>query len=1092
VAKKRRLRPTRSRGRSRRPAPAFEASTSSGQTLGVQKPPVPTRDLARWFSEAVHAEIDALEQDSREQRIELLNGELVSSDDSPYAIYQFEIADGSGAPEDARATIEIDGEYFIALVVALDNGGIHLQLEGAEKIGPYIARCILRIDDLHLLRSMAEALEKTVAGNDEGLPLSSAIYHPPEHGVQQVELPALPALSNVSDEQRSVLSQACGSLVTFVWGPPGTGKTHVIAHLLACLTARDERVLIASHTHAAVDQSLYEALKPAESAGGARHHVGPMTGSEIEQKEQIVRIGRVPEHSKLPKNVRLDDIVERKQGGLQREIKEVESRRAALVAERPKLAGDLSEWDRFAECQRAASAAEVRVKDTHQAVARAESRLVHTKQDVRAKVLLLEEAHRAWLFRTRKMTAAREALAQAETAEARARDDIERHTAVLQDAKTALETALEGATVQGQRCRILEGADLLRERIARIDADAQELESQLASLKSRLASIERQVVSDARIVACTLTKCYLGNELENQAFDALIVDEISMALPPLLFLAARRVSKRVILVGDFLQLPPIVRSDQAVSDQRLRQDVFHLSGIAKDSKRSAHRALVALKTQRRMAHPIADAARKLFYGKENLVDHPGIAGRSEPAWLKFMPDNALLIVDTADLHCWSGRQAGGLSRFNLYSAQISIELPAMAATAIPQPGSIAHRPIGIVTPYAAQRRLLLRLLQAAGLTQWATVGTVHTFQGGEAELIIFDTTLDDPYFTSRLCNPDSREDVRRDLNVALTRARSKFALVGSSVWLHRHARSGSGLGEFWQYFVASADLVSATELVEAGFAGRVADRRPGGYTVPLKDGESSHEILDERTFFPRFARDVQNATESVFGLVPYFGEYRWPTIEPLLRAALERGVEITLITPPAQEAENTSYVDMVCRQLRELGAVVVTSTGLHGKDVVIDGRIHYTGSLNWASHRGRAEIMHRTESREYAKLVLECLQARHVRTAIAGRRPRTCPKCGGPTHIVNQARPMAPWDHQPLKLGCANYQTTDCNYLVNIDERAPFAEAPRCPIDNRTRYRRKRHGRGEVWECPKHPRQCARFKVVQGDPDDTRRGSLFE
>ena len=46
-----------------------------------------------------------------------------------------------------------------------------------------------------------------------------------------------------------------------------------------------------------------------------------------------------------------------------------------------------------------------------------------------------------------------------------------------------------------------------------------------------------------------------------------------------------------------------------------------------------------------------------------------------------------------------------------------------------------------MTPYAAQRRLLQRLVEAADLRDWVKVGTVHTFQGGEADLVIFDHAL---------------------------------------------------------------------------------------------------------------------------------------------------------------------------------------------------------------------------------------------------------------------------------------------------------------------------------------------------------------
>ena len=405
----------------------------------------------------------------------------------------------------------------------------------------------------------------------------------------------------------------------------------------------------------------------------------------------------------------------------------------------------------------------------------------------------------------------------------------------------------------------------------------------------------------------------------------------------------------------------------------------------------------------------------------------------------------------------------------------------MASARIPKPEQDNAQPIGIVTPYAAQRRLLSKLIQALELSAWVAVGTVHTFQGGEAELIIFDTVLDEPYWTARLCNPKWSSEVKRDLNVAVTRARSKFVLVGSSAWLNHRAGPTSGLGQLWHHLKDHAVLVSALEMVKVGFAGRV-DRASATYRIPGNTNVPAHSILDENEFFDFFLNDLRGAKESIFGLVPFFGEYRWPQVEPFIREALERGVEVTFITPPLSEAQNRSYVERAIHSLRPLGGVVVSATGLHGKDIIIDAKIHYTGSLNWASHRGRAEIMHRTENAEYARTVLDYLQARHVRSA-AGTvvQPHTCPQCQGPTQVVNQARPMRQWDKQPMKIGCARYQETGCTYLVDINQRAPFLLPPLCEVDHQTRYRRVRRGRGESWVCPKHPKECERFKVVPGD-----------
>lgn len=1042
-------------------------------------PPLEADKLAAWFAEAVRAELTELEKKESDQCYELHAGQRVTPEKSPYAIYRFVLADSTLVPEDSRGTIEVEGRQLKVSVVAQEASRVDVQIDGAEALGAFVARAILHVDDLVLLRKLAEVLEAVASGTEPVSPLTTAIFHPISNGTCKLPLPATEALDRVTGEQRTVLEQACASEITFVWGPPGTGKTYVIAHLIAALIERGERVLMTSHTHAAVDQSIYELVKSAASDGS---RAGPLANTDLERDGKVVRIGRVT-NPKVPEAVRLDSIVERKGKGIQSEISELQRKAGPLSAKRAHLNAQLGEWKRLDELRR-------RLVETEQRVSKAvalgkhrvgEQAQAHARvQECREQV---EKAGQAWFFRARKVEQAREALAAAERAYAIASKVAGEASASTRDAERAAESLRAEAKTQADTCARLPATETLQQQLMSVNAELDQLERRLTELRARLDALEKEIIADARVVAATLTKCYVGDQLDGQSFDALIVDEISMALPPLLFVAARLASRRVILVGDFKQLPPIVRSDNEVTNERLRQDAFHLAGVAQELEPTDHSALTRLCTQRRMLRQIADAARHISYGPM-LVDHQDdVLKRAQPDWLKFLPANALVVIDTADLHCWCGRQAGSLSRFNLYSAQLAVELAAMAATAIRRPEDLTvARLIGIVTPYAAQRRLLSRLVQALDLTAWVDVGTVHTFQGAEAELIIFDSVLDEPYWTARLCNPNQSMEVKRDLNVALTRSRSKFLFVGSSEWLNRHAKPTSGLGQLWHYMKDHADLVSAHDLVEAGFTGRVADDRPHGYRVPVQSESAVQEILDETTFFERFATDLREASESLVGLVPFFGEYRWPTVEPLIRAALDRGVEVTLVTPPPKEVENKSYVEKAVRSLRQLGAVVVASTGLHGKDIVIDSRIHYTGSLNWASHRGRVEIMHRTENSKYARMVLEYLQARHIRSASRqGNEPRTCPR-GHSVQVVNQAQTLRPWDKQPMKLGCTEYQNTNCKYLVDIDQRPPFLEAPRCTVDQRTKYRRVRRGRGEVWECPKHPKECQRFKVVLGDP----------
>jgi len=548
--------------------------------------PANSRDLAAWFAEAVRAELAELEKKGGEQRFELHAGQRVTPEQSAYTIYRFTLADSTLVPEDASGTLDVESRQFKATVIAQESNRVDVQVEAAEALGAFVARALLRVDDLGLLRKLAEALEAVASGDEAVSPLAPGMFHPDSNGMCRTHLPASPALDRVTGEQRTVLEQASASPITFVWGPPGTGKTYVIAHLIASLASRGERVLMTSHTHAAVDQSIYETVKPVADNSPA----GPLADSELEREGQIVRIGRVT-NPKVPGSVRLNSIVERRAEGIQSEISELQRRAAPLSAMRSDLNAQLAEWDRLGELSRRLAETERRAKDSRLVAeqrakeqAEAEARV----QECRARV---DKAARAWIFRAMRVQQATQTLTATERDFATASTNATETSSVAVAAERAAASLRTETRRQADVCAGLSDADSLKRQLAPIDSELHDIEQRLTELRASLDAQEKEVITEARVIAATLTKCYVGDQLDGQSFDALIVDEISMALPPLLFIGARRALQRVILVGDFKQLPPIVRSDNEIAHERLRQDAFHLSQIARDLEPTNHPAL---------------------------------------------------------------------------------------------------------------------------------------------------------------------------------------------------------------------------------------------------------------------------------------------------------------------------------------------------------------------------------------------------------------------------------------------------------------------------------------------------------------------
>jgi hypothetical protein len=98
--------------------------------------------------------------------------------------------------------------------------------------------------------------------------------------------------------------------------------------------------------------------------------------------------------------------------------------------------------------------------------------------------------------------------------------------------------------------------------------------------------------------------------------------------------------------------------------------------------------------------------------------------------------------------------------------------------------------VGVVTPYAVQARLLGTMARELALDrERLTISTVHRYQGSEVDVVIFSLTDGEPQWSMSTLTRGNLEDwdvdpAPRLLNVALSRARGKFILVGDLDFVH--------------------------------------------------------------------------------------------------------------------------------------------------------------------------------------------------------------------------------------------------------------------------------------------------------------------
>ena len=127
--------------------------------------------------------------------------------------------------------------------------------------------------------------------------------------------------------------------------------------------------------------------------------------------------------------------------------------------------------------------------------------------------------------------------------------------------------------------------------------------------------MRKQVIEEAAVIGATLSMTYMSTDLQAQQYDALFIDEISMAPLLPMFFAMGLVSSSCTLIGDFLQLPPIgTQSKNELLKKWHNRSFFDIIGMNSVGKARSSEFVKPLSIQYRMNPAIAAIPNKLFYG----------------------------------------------------------------------------------------------------------------------------------------------------------------------------------------------------------------------------------------------------------------------------------------------------------------------------------------------------------------------------------------------------------------------------------------------------------------------------------------------
>lgn len=537
----------------------------------------------------------------------------------------------------------------------------------------------------------------------------------------------------------------------------------------------------------------------------------------------------------------------------------------------------------------------------------------------------------------------------------------------------AAEQMLEAISVAYNRA-LAEIADVDYEALVRERDDLNRrislLHRKLQIIEEALKKVEELVISKASIVATTLTRAYLRDSIQARTFDTVILDEASMAPIPALWAAAGLATSNAVVVGDFRQLPPIVISESDMALRWLGTDVFKLAGLSEPDDPTERR--VDLLEQWRMHPGISMIANSLIYG-QRLKDAPDMDHRGETdlfQWYRkeWGHDQPVLMVDTEPVGAWVTSVSRGsksrASRLNFLSATICVDIAEQLLRGDRPEALDGQKPrIIIVCPYRPHAKLLNLLIREQQLERDVQAGTAHSFQGSEADVVILDTVNDEPHWRVGMFIPSLDSNTIPLLNVALTRAKRRLIVVGDFNYIARRAGNAFLGSQLIPFMRERYSCIDARQVVPVGLSARAARAQA---TVTARGDEPSADrvVVTQERFYPVFLNDLSKARTRIVIYSPFITSDRLSKIEPSLKAAVERGVAVYVVTKTRRERkrwELSSY-RIYEEALEEWGVVVVHKRGMHEKLAFIDKNILWHGSLNPLSFSDTQEIMERRKS----------------------------------------------------------------------------------------------------------------------------------
>jgi AAA domain-containing protein len=478
------------------------------------------------FIQALRDEIKALESKGS-TTIRVSRGMLTKIEGGEY-VYSFVLDETIIASDDQPIEIKLSNRSYKAVLIGKVGNAILVSTK--DNLGEKIENATLIISPVFLLEALINVIETAPTRENYNFNFPHIMI-----GKRQLSAPS-PAVDMLTSDielnggQKDAVRAALGNKLTFIWGPPGTGKTTVIGKIVENLLLKKERVLITSHTNIAVDTALHDVLK---SSGNKEHY----------DKGKMLRYG-IHQLSALDNYPLIfgPNIVTKNSENLLGRISAIDVEDAKLVIKNKSIELDLDSLrliEKLLSDKKAITLKLSELKYKEEATLKTISSLEGRRS------LVEDHLHKAktnsWLKNILQGTNVKrllESLNQIDrdlmSQKQLVKEQQQQYKLLSSNLESVInELGMAGKNIDLENVTTVKLVWELEFNLKKID----NLRQERRSIREQIDQMSKLVLNAAQVVATTLTKCYLRPDMLAQKFDLVIIDEVSMSQIPQLFIA---------------------------------------------------------------------------------------------------------------------------------------------------------------------------------------------------------------------------------------------------------------------------------------------------------------------------------------------------------------------------------------------------------------------------------------------------------------------------------------------------------------------------------------------------------------------------